>query len=134
MPSLVVTQGPAPTHRARTAALIVHQSGYEFNPDHLHRPRRHARRRRASRIYETPLAILSTHSYATEGGTVRGGEPVIAEHMTMTCRDRASGRSVDDMVDSGHTLAAVSVSAAGALADDQGVRRPRCCGGSSARR
>jgi hypothetical protein len=30
-----------------------------------------------------PLAILSTHSYTAEGGTVRG-ELVIAEHMTMT--------------------------------------------------
>jgi len=36
-----------------------------------------------SRIYEVPLAILSTHSYTAEGGTVRG-QLVIAEHMTMT--------------------------------------------------
>jgi hypothetical protein len=60
-----------------------------------------------SRIYEKPLAILSTHSYAAEGGTVRG-ELVIAEHMTMTA-PRLGDRVllVDDMVDSGHTLAAV---------------------------
>ena len=60
-----------------------------------------------SRIYEMPLAILSTHSYAAEGGTVRG-ELVIAEHMTMTS-PRLGDRVllVDDMVDSGHTLAAV---------------------------
>ena len=60
-----------------------------------------------SRIYEKPLAILSTHSYAAEGGTVRG-ELVIAEHMTMTS-PRLGDRVllVDDMVDSGHTLAAV---------------------------
>ena len=60
-----------------------------------------------SRIFETPLAILSTHSYAAEGGTVRG-ELVIAEHMTMTS-PRLGDRVllVDDMVDSGHTLAAV---------------------------
>jgi len=60
-----------------------------------------------SRIFETPLAILSTHSYAAEGGTVRG-ELVIAEHMTMTS-PRLGERVllVDDMVDSGHTLAAV---------------------------
>ena len=42
-----------------------------------------------------PLAILSTHSYAAEGGTIRG-ELVIAEHMTMTLaaarRSRAAGR------------------------------------------
>src|SRR5438034_8214746 len=60
-----------------------------------------------SRIYELPLAILSTHSYTAEGGTIRG-ELVIAEHMTMT-RPRLGQRVllVDDMVDSGHTLEAV---------------------------
>ncbi|HEV2219029.1 MAG TPA: phosphoribosyltransferase family protein [Casimicrobiaceae bacterium] len=88
-------------------ALKVHESGYRFNQiiciargglrvgDVL------------SRIFEQPLAILSTHSYASEGGTVRG-ELVIAEHMTMT-KPRLGERVllVDDMVDSGHTLAAV---------------------------
>ena len=88
-------------------ALTVHESGYAFNQilciarggmrvgDVL------------ARIFETPLAILSTHSYAAEGGTVRG-ELVIAEHMTMTS-PRLGERVllVDDMVDSGHTLAAV---------------------------
>ena len=60
-----------------------------------------------SRIYDQPLAILSTHSYAAEGGTVRG-ELVIAEHMTMTKpRLGAHVLLVDDMVDSGHTLEAV---------------------------
>jgi hypoxanthine phosphoribosyltransferase len=60
-----------------------------------------------SRIYEVPLAILSTHSYTSEGGTVRG-QLVIAEHMTMTA-PRLGERVllVDDMVDSGHTLEAV---------------------------
>ncbi len=60
-----------------------------------------------SRIYELPLAILSTHSYAEGGGTVRG-QLIIAEHMTMTS-PRLGDRIllVDDMVDSGHTLAAV---------------------------
>ena len=54
-----------------------------------------------------PLAILSTHSYTAEGGTIRG-ELVIAEHMTMT-KPRLGDRVllVDDMVDSGHTLEAV---------------------------
>lgn len=88
-------------------ALVVHESAYEFNQivciargglrvgDVL------------SRIFERPLAILSTHSYAAEGGTVRG-ELVIAEHMTMTS-PRLGERVllVDDMVDSGATLAAV---------------------------
>jgi hypoxanthine phosphoribosyltransferase len=60
-----------------------------------------------SRIFEQPLAILSTHSYASNGGTIRG-ELVIAEHMTMT-KPRLGDRVllVDDMVDSGHTLQAV---------------------------
>jgi len=60
-----------------------------------------------SRIYELPLAILSTHSYTAEGGKLRG-QLVIAEHMTMTA-PRLGDRVllVDDMVDSGHTLAAV---------------------------
>jgi hypoxanthine phosphoribosyltransferase len=60
-------------------ALAVHESGFRFNQiiciarggmrvgDVL------------SRIYEQPLAILSTHSYSSEGGTLRG-ELVIAEH------------------------------------------------------
>ena len=88
-------------------ALNVFESGYAFNQiiciarggmrvgDVL------------SRIFDTPLAILSTHSYAAEGGTVRG-ELVIAEHMTMT-KPRLGERVllVDDMVDSGHTLQAV---------------------------
>jgi hypothetical protein len=57
-----------------------------------------------SRIYEIPLAILSTHSYSAASGTVRG-ELVIAEHMTMTApRLGDQVLLVDDMVDSGHTL------------------------------
>jgi len=60
-----------------------------------------------SRIFEQPLAILSTHSYAAEGGTLRG-ELVIAEHMTMTAaRLGDKVLLLDDMVDSGHTLEAV---------------------------
>ena len=88
-------------------ALLVHESGWRFNQviciargglrvgDIL------------SRIYELPLAILSTHSYTSDGGTTRG-ELIIAEHMTMTA-PRLGDRVllVDDMVDSGHTLATV---------------------------
>jgi hypoxanthine phosphoribosyltransferase len=106
MPSLHVTWDEYNTLVERLA-LTVFESGFEFNQiiciarggmrvgDVL------------SRIYEMPLAILSTHSYAAEGGTVRG-ELVIAEHMTMTS-PRLGDRVllVDDMVDSGHTLAAV---------------------------
>jgi hypoxanthine phosphoribosyltransferase len=88
-------------------ALSVYESGFRFNQiiciargglrvgDVL------------SRIFDQPLAILSTHSYTSEGGTIRG-ELVIAEHMTMT-KPRLGDRVllVDDMVDSGHTLEAV---------------------------
>ena len=64
-------------------ALQVHESGWRFNQviciargglrvgDVL------------SRIYELPLAILSTHSYTADGGTTRG-ELIIAEHMFST--------------------------------------------------
>jgi hypothetical protein len=88
-------------------AQFVHRSGFQFNQiiciargglrvgDIL------------SRIFDMPLAILSTHSYAAEGGTVRG-ELVIAEHMTMTRPTLGNCvLLVDDMVDSGHTLEAV---------------------------
>ena len=88
-------------------ALAVHESGFRFNQiiciargglrvgDVL------------SRIFDQPLAILSTHSYTADGGTIRG-ELVIAEHMTMT-KPRLGDKVllVDDMVDSGHTLQAV---------------------------
>ncbi len=106
MPNLYVSWDQYNTYVERLA-LNVYEAGYEFNQiiciarggmrvgDVL------------SRIFERPLAILSTHSYAAEGGTVRG-ELVIAEHMTMTS-PRLGERVllVDDMVDSGVTLAAV---------------------------
>ena len=61
-----------------------------------------------SRIFDMPLAILSTSSYTEKAGTIRG-ELMIADQMTM-----ASGRLgdrvllVDDLVDSGVTLEAVT--------------------------
>jgi hypoxanthine phosphoribosyltransferase len=88
-------------------ALVVHESGFEF--DQIICIARGGLRVGdvLSRIYGQPLAILSTHSYTSEGGTVRG-DLVIAEHMTMT-KPRLGGHVllVDDMVDSGHTLEAV---------------------------
>ena len=88
-------------------ALQIHDSGWRFNQviciargglrvgDVL------------SRIFEMPLAILSTHSYTAEGGTTRG-ELIVAEHMTMTApRLGDKVLLVDDMVDSGHTLQTV---------------------------
>jgi len=85
-------------------AVRVHASGWRFNQivciargglrvgDTL------------SRIFDQPLAIISTPSYGGEGGTVRGAITV-AEHMTMTTKslgDRVL--LVDDLVDSGLTL------------------------------
>lgn len=89
-------------------ARIVHDSGYPF--DQVICIARGGLRVGdvLSRIFELPLAILSTHSYAAEGGKVRG-ELVIAEHMTMTRAHLGSCvLLVDDMVDSGHTLDAVA--------------------------
>ena len=89
-------------------ARQIHESGWQFNQliciargglrvgDVL------------SRIFDLPLAILSTSSYTEKAGTVRG-ELIIADQMTM-----ASGRLgdrvllVDDLVDSGVTLEAVT--------------------------
>ena len=88
-------------------ALTVYESGFKF--DQIICVARGGLRVGdvLSRIYEIPLAILSTHSYTAEGGTARG-ELVIAEHMTMT-KPRLGDRVllVDDMVDSGKTLEAV---------------------------
>jgi hypoxanthine phosphoribosyltransferase len=57
-----------------------------------------------SRIFDVPLAILSTSSYREEAGTVRS-ELDIGKHITMS-RGALSGRVlvVDDLVDSGVTL------------------------------
>lgn len=57
-----------------------------------------------SRIFNVPLAILSTSSYRDESGTLRG-ELDIAKYITMA-KGALSGRIlvVDDLVDSGVTL------------------------------
>ena len=75
--------GTSTTRSSSGSRSIVHESGYDF--DQIICIARGGMRVGdvLSRIYETPLAILSTHSYAAEGGTIRG-ELVIAEHMTMT--------------------------------------------------
>ncbi len=89
-------------------ALVLHGSGYAFNQVICIARGGLRVGDVVSRIFGVPLAILSTHSYAAEGGKVRG-ELVIAEHMTMT-RPQLGERVllVDDMVDSGVTLAAVA--------------------------
>jgi hypoxanthine phosphoribosyltransferase len=88
-------------------ALQVYESGWKFNQVICIARGGMRVGDVVSRIFALPLAILSTHSYMADGGTTRG-ELVIAEHMTMTA-PRLGDRVllVDDMVDSGHTLAAV---------------------------
>lgn len=57
-----------------------------------------------SRIFDVPLAILSTSSYRAEAGTVQG-DLDIARYITMT-KGSLQGKVlvVDDLVDSGVTL------------------------------
>jgi hypothetical protein len=57
-----------------------------------------------SRIFEKPLAIMSTSSYRAEAGTVQGHLD-IAKYIT-TPQGEIAGRVllVDDLADSGHTL------------------------------
>jgi hypoxanthine phosphoribosyltransferase len=60
-----------------------------------------------SRIFDKPLAIMSTSSYRAEAGTVQGALD-IARYIT-TPKGEIAGRVllVDDLADSGHTLRAV---------------------------
>lgn len=85
-------------------ANMVHESGWQFDqvlclargglrPGDIF-----------SRIFDVPLAILSTSSYREEAGKVQGSLD-IARHITMT-RGSLGGRVLllDDLVDSGVTL------------------------------
>jgi adenylosuccinate synthase len=131
MPSLHVSWDQYNT-LVEKLALKVHESGYDF--DQIICIARGGMRVGdvLSRIYERPLAILSTHSYAAEGGTVRG-ELVIAEHMTMTS-PRLGSRVllVDDMVDSGTRSRPSRRRCRCAGRSSRRARRP-CCGGRRAR-
>src|SRR5512145_2769918 len=88
-------------------AIKVHQSGWEFDtilclarggmrPGDI-----------LSRIFEKPLAIVSTSSYRAEAGTVQG-KLDIAKYITLP-KGELAGRVllVDDLADSGVTLKAV---------------------------
>jgi len=91
-------------HAIEALALMVHESGWRF--DHVLCLARGGMRPGDifSRIFDVPLAILSTSSYREEEGTVRGSLD-IAKYITMT-RGSLSGHVllVDDLVDSGITL------------------------------
>ncbi|OIQ68481.1 xanthine phosphoribosyltransferase [mine drainage metagenome] len=60
-----------------------------------------------SRVFDKPLAIMSTSSYRSEAGTVQG-QLDIAHYIT-TPKGQIAGKVllVDDLADSGHTLKAV---------------------------
>ncbi|MDR2128059.1 MAG: phosphoribosyltransferase [Burkholderiaceae bacterium] len=60
-----------------------------------------------SRIFGTPLAIMSTSSYRAEAGTQQGHLDIA--HYITTPRGQIAGKVllVDDLADTGHTLAAV---------------------------
>lgn len=88
-------------------ALQVHRSGWEFDtilclarggmrPGDI-----------LSRIFEKPLAIMSTSSYRAGAGTVQG-KLDLAKYIT-TPQGELSGRVllVDDLADTGHTLKTV---------------------------
>ncbi|MFN4003264.1 MAG: phosphoribosyltransferase [Hylemonella sp.] len=85
-------------------AIQIHQSGWTFDtilclarggmrPGDI-----------LSRIFEKPLAIMSTSSYRAQAGTVQGHLD-IAKYIT-TPQGEIAGRVllVDDLADSGHTL------------------------------
>ena len=95
-------------HRAIEAlALMVHESGWRF--DHVLCLARGGMRPgdMLSRIFDKPLAIMSTSSYKEEGGTIQGRLDM-AKYITLP-RGELAGRVllVDDLADSGVTLAAV---------------------------
>lgn len=95
-------------HRAiERLALLVHDSGWKFDQV-LCLARGGLRPGDVfSRIFEVPLAILSTSSYRAGNGTEQG-ELDIAAHVTSTAGALA-GRVllIDDLVDSGVTFAHV---------------------------
>lgn len=88
-------------------AIKIHQSGWQFDTilclarDNM-RPGDIL-----SRIFDKPLAIMSTSSYRSDAGTVQGVLD-IARFIT-TPKGEIAGKVllVDDLADSGHTLQAV---------------------------
>jgi len=88
-------------------AIKVHQSGWQF--DTILCLARGGMRPGdvLSRIFDKPLAIMSTSSYRADAGTVQGHLD-IARFIT-TPKGEIAGKVllVDDLADSGHTLHAV---------------------------
>lgn len=88
-------------------ALLVHESGWAF--DQILCLARGGLRPGdvLSRVFDRPLAIMSTSSYRAQAGTVQGHLD-LAQHITMP-RGQLAGRIllVDDLADSGVTIEAV---------------------------
>ena len=88
-------------------ALKIHKSGWEF--DHILCLARGGTRPGdiLSRVFDRPLAIMSTSSYRENSGTLQGRLD-IASYIKMP-RGELEGRVllVDDLADSGETLKAV---------------------------
>jgi hypoxanthine phosphoribosyltransferase len=89
-------------------ALKVHASGWEF--DQILCLARGGMRPGdvLSRVFDKPLAIMSTSSYRAEGGTIQGRLDM-AKYITLP-KGELAGRVllVDDLADSGVTLRAVA--------------------------
>lgn len=94
-------------HLIERLALMVHESGWQF--DTILCLARGGMRPGdvLSRIFDVPLAIMSTSSYRDHGGTLQGHLD-IARYIT-TPKGEIAGRVllVDDLADSGKTLKAV---------------------------
>jgi hypoxanthine phosphoribosyltransferase len=88
-------------------AILVHLSGWQF--DQILCLARGGMRPGdvLSRVFDKPLAIMSTSSYRAEAGTIQGRLDM-AKYVTMP-RGELAGRIllVDDLADSGETLKAV---------------------------
>ena len=88
-------------------ALKVHNSGWQF--DQILCLARGGMRPGdvLSRVFDKPLAIMSTSSYRADAGTVQGTLDIA--HYITTPKGQIAGRVllVDDLADTGHTLKAV---------------------------
>ena len=88
-------------------ALKVHASGWDF--DQILCLARGGMRPGdvLSRVFDKPLAIMSTSSYRAEAGTIQGRLD-LAKYITMP-KGELAGRVllIDDLADTGHTLRAV---------------------------
>lgn len=90
-------------HAIERLALLVHESGWKF--DQILCLARGGLRPGDvfSRIFDVPLAILSTSSYREDAGTTQGALD-IARHITTNGSLGGKVLLIDDLVDSGVTL------------------------------